>query len=269
MKERSLLAIFAHPDDEAFGVSGTLARYAAEGVRVKLICATRGEVGKITDPALGEVSDVGALRQKELERACEILGLKPPVFLDYHDSGRGERLRRDDKRALINAEPIKLERELLKHIARHKPQIIVTFGPHGIYGHPDHLVISQAATAAFWSAGSVMQPAPRRLFYAVMPASAMRALQEIRTTSPLAEIDADLYGASEDSLAAVLEVEDPEKKRAAIAAHRSQVGPLSSFAAIPEALWHEMIVKEAFSLGGLRGSFPGMPVNDLFRGIEE
>jgi N-acetyl-1-D-myo-inositol-2-amino-2-deoxy-alpha-D-glucopyranoside deacetylase len=265
----SLLAIFAHPDDEAFGVSGTLARYAALGVRVKLICATRGEAGKITDPALGEVLEVGALRQRELELACDILGLDAPVFLDYHDSGRGERLRRDDERALINAGALELERELLGHIAEHRPQIIITFGPHGIYGHPDHLVIQRAATAAFWSAGSVMQPAPRRLFYVVMTTSAMKALQEVRATSPLAGLDAGIYGASDDSIAAVLKVEDLERKLEAIAAHRSQVGPLSSFAAMPEELWQEMLVKETFSLGGLRGSFPDMPVDDLFTGLEE
>ncbi len=268
MKRRSLLAIFAHPDDEAFGSGGTLARYAAEGVRVGLICATRGESGKVTDPELGQVDDVGALRQGELERACEALGIAPPIFLNYRDSGRGQGLRRDDREALINADPLELEGALLKHIARLEPQIILTFDPHGVYGHPDHLVIHQAASAAFWSAGGVIKPAPRRLYYTVMASERMRTLQAAREGSPLSAIDANLYGVSDDSFAAVLEVDEMvDKKRAAIAAHRSQVGPASSFAAMPDALWQETLRVETFTLGGLRGSFPEGPVDDLFVGL--
>ncbi|MDQ3461396.1 MAG: PIG-L family deacetylase [Deinococcota bacterium] len=266
--ELSLLGIYAHPDDEAFGAGGALARYAARGARVQLVCATRGEAGKLTDPELGEVKDIAALRQAELERACEILGLLPPIFLGYHDSGRGDRLRRDDERALINADPERLERELLRHIKEAKPQVMLTFDPHGIYGHPDHLVIHRAATAAFWSAGGVMQPAPRRLFYNVLKAETMRAMQAQRGPSPLSDLDPDLYGVSADSLAAVLEVDEVlEQKGAAIRAHRSQVGPQSSFAGMPGELWTEMLRLETFSLGGLRGGFPEGPVDDLFVGL--
>ena len=265
---KTLLAVFAHPDDEAFGTGGTLARYAAEGVTVKLVCATRGESGKITDPDIDSASDVAALREQELSDACQALGLEPPTFLDYHDSGRQERVRQNDPKALMNVPEEELERILLAIIEDFRPQVMVTFDPKGIYGHVDHLKIHRAATAAFWSAGSVMQPAPRRLFYTVQSIGRLRAMQETRDESPLSGLDPALYGVTDDSFAAVLNVQAyAGQKEAAIRAHRTQTGPKSSFAGIPDDLWRQMFVKETFTLGGLRGGFPDAPVDDLFAGL--
>lgn len=269
-----LLAVYAHPDDEAFGTGGTLARYAAEGAEVTLICATRGESGKITDPTIDPKTDKGKLREAELRAACEALGICAPIFLDYHDSGRYERTQHDDPKALMNVDELELERILLDHIADLKPEVIITFDPHGIYGHIDHIKIHRAATGAFWSAGGVTEPAPKRLFYNAMAAEQMRRLQTIREASPLAELDADLYGVSEASFAAILDVTPyAARKEAAIRAHRSQTGPQSSFAGMNEGtekdVWQEMFARETFTLGGLRGSFPEMPVTDLFVGLAE
>ena len=265
----TLLAIFAHPDDEAFGTGGALTRYAAAGHTVKLICATRGESGKITDPEIDSASDVAQLRERELNEACRVMGLDAPVFLDFHDSGRQERTRYDDPKALMNVDEATLEEVLLPHIGEIKPDVILTFDPHGIYGHIDHIKIHRAATAAFWSAGKVMNPAPKRLFYSVMASGRMKQMQAMRENSPLSEIDAELYGVSEDSFAAILDVSPyREQKEAAVRAHRSQVGPSSSFAGMSEErereVWEAMFTRETFTLGGLRGGFPEMPVDDLF-----
>ena len=267
-----LLAVYAHPDDEAFGTGGTLARYAAEGATVTLICATRGESGKITDPDIAADSDKGKLREAELRAACEALGIDAPVFLDYHDSGRHERTRYDDPKALMNVNEFALEQILLGHIARIKPDIIMTFDPHGIYGHIDHVKIHRAATAAFWSAGGVMTPAPQRLFYNAMASERMRQMQKMRENSPLSDLEPKLYGVSEDSFAAVLDVSAyATQKEAAIKAHRSQTGPQSSFASMSDGsekdVWQDMFARETFTLGGLRGAFPAMPVDDLFSGM--
>ena len=269
----TLLAIFAHPDDEAFGTGGALARYAAAGKTVKLICATRGESGKITDPEIDSASDVAKLREGELREACRAMGLGAPVFLDFHDSGRQERTRYDDPKALMNVDEADLERALLPHIGEIKPDIILTFDPHGIYGHIDHIKIHRAVTAAFWSAGKVMNPAPKRLFYSVMAAERMKQMQAMRENSPLANLDPELYGVSEDSFAVILDVSPyREQKEAAVRAHRSQVGPSSSFAGMSDEreqeVWERMFTQETFTLGGLRGSFPEMPTNDLFAGLE-
>jgi N-acetyl-1-D-myo-inositol-2-amino-2-deoxy-alpha-D-glucopyranoside deacetylase len=269
---KTLLVILAHPDDEAFGTGGTLAYYAAQGADVYLICATKGESGKVTDPSLGKVEDVGKLREQELKDSCKALGIHPPIFLGYLDSGRFERTRHGDGQALMNVDELDVEQKILEQMATLQPDIMLTFDPHGIYGHIDHIKIHRAATAAFWSAGKVMKNPPKRLFYSAMSSERMKTMQGLRENSPLGKLDADLYGVSEDSFAVITNVENYlPQKQAAIAAHRSQVGPASSFAGLSEGeakkMWETFIVKETFTLGGLRGNFPNMPVDDLFAGM--
>jgi N-acetyl-1-D-myo-inositol-2-amino-2-deoxy-alpha-D-glucopyranoside deacetylase len=270
---KTLLVVLAHPDDEAFGTGGTLAYYASQGFNVYLICATKGESGKITDPTIDPNIDRGVLREAELRDSCKALGIHEPIFLGYLDSGRFERTQHGNGQALMNVDELEVEQKILNHMEVLKPEVMLTFDPHGIYGHIDHIKIHRAATAAFWSAGKVMKEPPKRLFYSVMSSARMKQMQGMRETSPLGKLDADLYGVSDDSFAAVLNVEGyVTQKQAAIAAHRSQVGPASSFAGLSEGeakkMWEEFIVKETFTLGGLRGSFPEMPVSDLFAGLE-
>ena len=268
----TLLAAYAHPDDEAFGAGGTLSRYAAAGADVYLICATRGEAGKITDPDIDADADKGKLREQELREACTALSIKPPIFLDYHDSGRHERTRHDDPKALMNVEEYELEQVLLGYVAELAPDIMLGFDPHGIYGHIDHIKMHRAVTAAFWSSGGVVASPPKRLFYNAIASERMRQMQAARTNSPLSELNPDIYGVTEASFAAVIDVSAfAEQKEAAVRAHRSQVGPQSSFAGLSDGrekeMWQEMFARETFTLGGLRGSFPDMPVADLFAGM--
>jgi N-acetyl-1-D-myo-inositol-2-amino-2-deoxy-alpha-D-glucopyranoside deacetylase len=87
MSQRTLLAVLAHPDDESFGMGGTLALYASRGVDVYLVCATRGEVGEADEKHLKDFSSIGEMREAELRCAAGILGLKGVFFLGYRDSG--------------------------------------------------------------------------------------------------------------------------------------------------------------------------------------
>ena len=271
--QKTLLVVLAHPDDEAFGTGGTLAHYAAQGVNVHLICATKGESGKITDPTIDPNTDKGVLRETELRASCKALGIHEPIFLGYLDSGRFERTLHGNTQALMNVDELEIEQKILDHMAILQSDIMLTFDPHGIYGHIDHIKIHRATTAAFWSAGKVMKRPPKRLYYTAMSSARMKMMQQMRENSPLSKLNADLYGVSDDSFAAVLNVATYlPKKQAAIAAHRSQVGPASSFAGLNDGeakkMWEEFSVKETFTLGGLRGSFPEMPVDDLFAGLE-
>jgi N-acetyl-1-D-myo-inositol-2-amino-2-deoxy-alpha-D-glucopyranoside deacetylase len=165
-----LLAIFAHPDDEAFACGGTLAKYGAQGHEVFLICATRGEEGEIIHPEIDaekypKGTARGKLREGELSEACKALGIQPPIFLNHADSGFPVEVGCDNPKAFMNQDVFGLEKELLEHIRTTKPDILISFDPHGMYGHIDHITIHRAALAAFWSAGGVLDEPPQRLFY--------------------------------------------------------------------------------------------------------
>jgi N-acetyl-1-D-myo-inositol-2-amino-2-deoxy-alpha-D-glucopyranoside deacetylase len=265
----SLLAVFAHPDDEAFSSGGTLAHYAKLGVDVTLISSTRGEAGKVTDPNLGEVADVGALRELELQNACRVLGINPPIFLDYRDSGRLERLRKDDPLASINADPLEVEQKVKDVIEKVQPQVILTFDPHGGYGHPDHIVIHRAALAAFFSSGH-LPGAPKRLFYTAFPIAIARMMFD-SSASPTPGLSPELYGVSEDTIAFSHDITPYlEQKTAALRAHASQVGPTSRMGQMPEAQRQEMQKRmslENFSLAGTRSAITNYPLRGFFDGL--
>ena len=129
--ENSLLAVYAHPDDEAFVPGGTIARYALEGIRVTLVCATKGEEGMRGDPPLPECMSLGECRRYELIGSCRVLGVDRICFLDCHDKKLNTYAHSD------------IEGRIVEIIRLVKPQVVITFGPDGITGHPDHLARSK------------------------------------------------------------------------------------------------------------------------------
>ncbi|MBZ5583052.1 MAG: PIG-L family deacetylase [Acidobacteriia bacterium] len=132
-----LLAVLAHPDDESLGFGGTLARYAAESVETYLVTATRGERGRFGSLGrCGDPVEVGRVREAELRAAAAVLGLREVVVLSYPDGG------------VDKVEPAIAIRDIVSHIRRIRPHVVLTFGPEGAYGHPDHIAISQFTTAA-------------------------------------------------------------------------------------------------------------------------
>jgi LmbE family N-acetylglucosaminyl deacetylase len=134
--ELRLMAVLAHPDDESLGVGGTLARYAGEGVRTFLVTATRGERGRNGESRDTPPAQLGALREAELLAASRALGVSEVRVLDYSDGD------------LDRAEPREAIARIAAQIRRVKPHVVLTFGPDGAYGHPDHIAISQLTTAA-------------------------------------------------------------------------------------------------------------------------
>src|SRR5262245_54004629 len=130
-RPRTLMGVLAHPDDEALGFGGTFAKYAAEGVETVLVTATRGERGWTGDPlAYPGAWELGRIRERELNRAAAALGIGRVTLLDEMD---GELDRCDS--ALVVA-------RIAAEIRRSRPDVVVTFGPDGAYGHPDHIAIS-------------------------------------------------------------------------------------------------------------------------------
>ena len=132
-----LLAIFPHPDDETLGLGSTLARYASEGVETYLVCATRGERGWFDSEGPNPGLDgVARIREAELRCASEHLGIHEVSFLDYIDGD------------VDQARPEQIIGKIVSHLRRIKPHVVVTFGPDGAYGHPDHIALSQFTSGA-------------------------------------------------------------------------------------------------------------------------
>ncbi len=140
-----LMAVLAHPDDEALGVGGTLAKYASAGVEVFLLTATRGDGGRYRGYAQNDSHHPGPealanIREAELHAAASVLGVREVSLLDYRD----RHLDRVNVREAVAA--------IARHLRRVRPDVVVTFGPDGAYGHPDHVAISQLTTAAIVAA---------------------------------------------------------------------------------------------------------------------
>mgnify|MGYP001355643973 CR=1 FL=1 len=152
-KKPVLLTVMAHPDDESFGMGGTLAYYARRGVDCYLICATRGEAGLVDEAEMIGFGSIGEKREIELRCAAGKLGLKKVIFLDYRDSGMLGSIDNENENALIRQPNDKVAGEIANHIRQIQPDVVVTFDPIGGYHHPDHIYIHQATVQAFDLAG--------------------------------------------------------------------------------------------------------------------
>jgi LmbE family N-acetylglucosaminyl deacetylase len=260
----SVLAVYAHPDDELFHGGGMLAHLSDRGVRVVLACATRGEAGR-PHASVQPVADLGALRAAELHRSCELLGIEPPVFLGFHDSARKERQRHNDPRALANVDMLEVEAAIRRVIEDVKPQVLITFDPHGGYYHPDHVAIHRATTAAFYSSGVGGADAPERLFYSVFSREAYREHSaRTRGWGVTEGLDPDVFAVARELIALSFDARSyMDRKRAAFAAYRSAFGAAADMLHAFEPI----MVEEAFALGGLRGLLTRWPIGDLLEGL--
>ena len=147
------MCVLAHPDDESMGTGGTLATYAAEGVETYLLTATRGERGRFGDGGERPGDEVvGATREVELRAAAKELGVRDVTLLGYPDGG------------LDAVDAAAAQQAIAEQLRRIRPHVVVTFGPEGAYGHPDHIAISQLTTAAVVAAAD-REHAVSKLYY--------------------------------------------------------------------------------------------------------
>lgn len=180
-EKKVLLAVLAHPDDESFGMGGTLAYYARHGVQVYLVCATRGEVGDVDPEMMDGYQSVGELREFELRCAASTLGLAGVFFLNYRDSGMPGSPDNKHPQALAAQDTEEVAAEVVHYIRLLKPQVVVTFDPIGGYRHPDHIAIQRATEKAFYLSSDpnlktdTLQPfAPRKLYFNTMPKTLLK-----------------------------------------------------------------------------------------------
>jgi LmbE family N-acetylglucosaminyl deacetylase len=146
---KTVLVIFAHPDDESHGPAGTLAKCVREGVHVHYLCATRGESGIVDSSLLESGSSVADLRTAELEQAVVELGLWGVDFLDYRDSGMEGSADNHHPDSLYRAPLDEVAARIATFIRRLHPDVIITHDQFGWYGHPDHVKVYQATLKAY------------------------------------------------------------------------------------------------------------------------
>ena len=264
----TLLLVHAHPDDEAISTGGAMMKARAAGHRVVLVTATRGEVGEIhnmdeqaTRPRLGEV------RTKELENASRMLGVNRGEFLGYRDSGMVGTADNEDPKSFHQA-PLGEAAERLAVILREeKPEVMVTYAADGTYGHPDHIKAHQITNAAL----DILEKEvwrPRKLYYTVIPRSAMKAfVDQLPEEARRDNIGSRIQGTPDELITTKVDVSDlVDRKRAAFAAHVSQNDPNSWFATITDQIYRLAFGTEYYQLA--RGK-PGseLPETDLFAGV--
>src|SRR5438270_12009012 len=184
MSTKRLLGIFAHPDDEGT-MSGAMLKYSTLDLETGLVCATRGEVGEIADPALATPENLGEVREGEMQSADEVLGVHNLWFLGYRDSGMAGTVDNQDPRSLAQVSAAEVVGKLVGIIRQFRPQVLVTFDETGAYGHPDHIAIYRHTTSAFHAAADAVQypelgpaHAVSKLYYGAFPRSVVREMAE-------------------------------------------------------------------------------------------
>jgi len=179
-----LLWILAHPDDEAFGNAGVMSWARSQGLRCGLVCATRGEAGEISDPSLADRESLGAVRELELRTAMMHIELAALRILPFRDSGMAGTGENADPRSLEMATDASVIAFLISHIRELRPSTVITFGPDGVYGHPDHVKIGRLTMEAVEAAARPDRPglgAPWRvmsLYHTAAPREAIIAASQ-------------------------------------------------------------------------------------------
>jgi LmbE family N-acetylglucosaminyl deacetylase len=263
-----LMAILAHPDDESMGMGGTLARYAAEGVSTHLVTATRGEKGWFGLPAENPGPyGMGAIRQAELLNAAHMLKLHSVDFLNLID---GE---------LAQANIHEATAHIVSLVRSIRPQVVVTFGPEGDYGHPDHIAISQLTAGALVCAADPMYPGETRPAHRVNKLYFM--VNSPQMTGLLTEQFGDEIGIDVDgihrgpvawpewAITTRLDVgEHWRTARKAILCHRSQLPSLGNIESLSDERWRTLLTAQGTFVRqySLVGVSPGIE-HDLFAGI--
>lgn len=279
---RTLLAVLAHPDDESFGMGGTLALYARRGVAVHLVCATRGEAGEVSPEMLEGFESIADLRERELCCAAEKLGLSGVHFLGYRDSGMPGSPANGHPEALVNAPLDEVAGKIVKYMRQLRPQVVITFDPIGGYRHPDHIAVHQATVHAFELSGDsqvitaeYLPFRPQKLYYHTFP---RRWLTLAVRLMPLFRQDPRHMGQNKDIDLVALSGENfpvhawinyrevMALKEAASACHASQTGMVRTGG----------LLRWVFRVTSGRDTYmraypppePGMRERDLFAGLD-
>jgi mycothiol S-conjugate amidase len=283
-KNRSLMVFHAHPDDESSKGAGTMARYADAGVRVVLVCATRGEEGDILNARMerpGIKDNMAEIRVAELETACDILGVERIYHLGYRDSGMPGKPSNSHPNAFGRVHPDEATRRVVEMIRAERPEVFVCYDETRGYDHPDHVRVHEVGTRAFNAAGDARAFPdagapwqPLKLYYfATFSKRRMSLLNDAALAegieTPFSEwLERwDEEGFDDPEVTTQVDVGDYiELRSKALLAHATQIDPDSFWFAIPDELQRRVYPWEDYTLVESRVE-TSVPEDDLFAGI--
>jgi LmbE family N-acetylglucosaminyl deacetylase len=255
MEKGRLLCLLAHPDDETFGPGGTISKYSDKGVETFLATATRGEAGMLGDPPVATRENVGDVRAEELRVAAKVLGIKEIYFMGFIDG------------TLSEIEDDSLLERAVYTIRKFRPHVIITFGPGGISGHPDHKTISRVTTDAYEISSDpdayahqfdnqVKSPwEPLKLYYFEIPDEWLKRARANLNGVPLSQITTIIDTA-----------EYVERKIEAFYCHKTQKKDYTRI--LSRDNYRQFIRKEYYVLARSRVEELKYPERDLFLGID-
>jgi LmbE family N-acetylglucosaminyl deacetylase len=270
----TLMAVHAHPDDEASSTGGVLAKYADEGVRTVVVTCTNGEFGDSpggVKPGQDghDEQAVAEIRLAELRESCKHLGVTDLELLGYHDSGMPDWEYKNRPDAFCNVPQSEVAGRIGALIGHYRPQVVISYDPEGAYQHPDHVHAARCAEAAVAATGI-----PAKFYQTAMRRSDWRelweALREQGVEVPdVSRFDADTLRQMDEAEARITTNVDIrpvlERKRAALLAHASQIRD-SWFSKIPPELGERVFGRESFVRASDTTGAP-VPESDLFAGL--
>lgn len=288
---RTLMVVHAHPDDESLGSGGTLQHYGRQGVRTVVVMCTGGEAGEISDPALATPENLGDVRRREAEAATAILGVDRLAWLGYRDSGMAGTPENDDPRSFFRANVEEAVERLVRLIRAERPQVVSSYDVNGIYGHPDHVMAHRVAQAAYWAAGDprrFVEAGPAwtvpKLYEQVNPRSNVERMRDVMRAAGVerrrdGESPEDeerrfrerlqRFAVADDAVTTLIDIREfVDRKREAVLSHRTQMGPDSRHARMPDELRRQLWTHERYRLvaGPLSPGPEGLE-DDLFAGL--
>lgn len=254
----AIMAVFAHPDDEVLCASGTLALCAARGEHVALRCATRGEYGPIAHEKLATPETLAHVREGELRGSCSALGVRDVAFYDLPDGGVSWAA---PDHGTVN--------ELVHSIRQLRPRALITFGPDGLYGHPDHVAVGELTIEARRLAADPRVVLPKhpklaafrvpRLFYPVWTEAFVQEMLAAYANAgehvQLWTLKPQQFVVRADAITASVDVSSVlEQKLRSLHCHRTQFGPDNVLSRLSGMLALRFLGVEHFRCAdGLRG----------------
>jgi LmbE family N-acetylglucosaminyl deacetylase len=265
----TLVTFHAHPDDEAIATAGTMARAHADGHRVVLVVATRGELGEVAPGTLRDGETLAERRERETYAAAEILGIDRVEFLGYRDSGMAGEDTNHHAGTFAAAHLGEAAARLADLLREERADVLTVYDDHGGYGHPDHVQVHRVGREAARLAGTP------QVLESTMNRDYIQRLMNERA-GEIAGVDApdtpevgefDDFGSPEELITTWVDVREfASRKRAAMQAHASQIPPDSFFLAMPPETFAEAFAWEWFIRPGAP---PGTREYDVFAGLRE